>query len=76
MDIFQALAPVSGKGHFLFLEVVDVEAEAFFQVHSGGFDNVEKYPYSGDFFAFSEVSYVFSGNVAKKGYVLLGIKSP
>ena len=38
--------------------------------------HVEEYPDGGDFLALSEVPYVFSGNIAKKGNVFLGITRP
>ena len=60
----------------MLLEIVDIDTEAFFQVQPCGFDNVEEYLDGGDLFALSEMPYVFSGNVAKEGNVLLGSLRP
>ena len=58
------------------LEKVNIKAKAFFQVQSRGFDDVEEYLDGGNLFAFSEMSYVFSRNITKKGNVLLGSLRP
>ena len=60
----------------MLLEIVDIDAEAFFQIQTRGFDNVEEYLDGGDLFALSEVPNVFSRNVAKEGNVLLGSLRP
>ena len=60
----------------MLLEIVDIDTEAFFQIQTCSFDNVEEYLDGGDLFALSEVPYVFSRNVAKEGNVLLGSLRP
>jgi hypothetical protein len=56
----------------LFLEIVDIDSETFFQIQTRGFDNVEEYLDGGNLFAFFRDVLTYSLEISLKKAMFFG----